>query len=267
MKKNETEELVLAFFKGKLIYGLDGSGLRWSNIDLKECTLVRLMSVVGLILSFGLGGHSSEPLAIQKKIESFNEFEAQKEKDQKLREDALSEFLQSKKDKKKEETAIYERHLAEKAKIKKIKPEDTPGFQEFIEKKIENIDHQESEREKVVEELKNKKPSRTEKLFEVREYGLQDTEKNRVPTKLRISKKSGRPSSNGANYPGGADDYRDNSYDSSPSPSSPPIEDVPEFDNDIPPPPPPPPMPGDTSFDEIPPPPMESGEPVPPPNY
>ena len=123
-----------------------------------------------------------------------------------------------------------------------MKPEDGPAYEAYL---LEKANWRESlSKAAKVEVPKRTNFKRNKKAleFEIREYGLQDTEKNRVPynkRKLLSGKSSG-------GSPGGFGGGNSMPY------IPPPVEDVPDFDNEIPPPPPPPPpMPmGGTEFED-----------------
>lgn len=198
-----------------------------------------MKKLIFLFLSMSSLGFSGSPTvgssdsALEKKIQAFNEFENEKNQFESERESHRLEVLRNRRIELDQREHERQKYLEEKAKLKVIKPEETPQYEAFLLEKWEKRQQQQSAAEEVVNEQKKRRPTKKEAAFEVREYGLQDVEKNRVPYNKRnlVTGKTSGGSSYGGGYSGG-----NNSY--SPPP---PMEDVPEFDNDIPPPPPPPP--------------------------
>ncbi len=206
---------------------------------------------------------SNEPLSIDEKIRAFDEFEKAKSIEKQLREGDLDEVLAKRKNEAKKRQDELDEFLANKAKEKRIKPEDTPGYEDYLLQKWQWRHKQEEEAAAISRLKKNLKPGKKEREFELREYALQDSEKNRIPFNKRkiLGGKPGGTSTSGG-HSGGSGGGSGGGGGSSPYIPPPPIEDVPDFDNDIPPPPPPPPPPpmGGSDFDDpepvpIPPPP------------
>lgn len=199
--------------------------------------------------------------SLERKIKAFDEFEASKKAYELDRDKDLNIVLEERaRDKKAREKELAE-YLLEKAKEKKIKPEDTPAYETYLLQKWQWQHDLEKSAEVEIREKVSFRRNKKALEFEIREYGLQDSEKNRVPQKQRkllsSSKGTGGSGGGGGSFGGGG------SYPFIPPP---PIEDVPDFDNEIPPPPPPPPpsMPnGGADFEEVepvpipPPPPIE----------
>lgn len=216
---------------------------------------VNILTLVLSVSSFA-SEDLSDPVVLDRKIKAFDEFEVQSKAINKLRESDLDDLLQRRKDEAKKREILQEEYLAEKQKAKKIKPEDSTDYEEYLLKKWDWREKQEKAAEVEFNQKKNLRPGKKARDFELREYALEDTEKNRIPFNRR-NIFGGKPGSGKSGGFSGGFGGGGGGGGAPPFIPPPPIEDVPDFDNDIPPPPPPPPPPpmGGGDFD--------MGEPVP----
>lgn len=212
---------------------------------------------ISLIVPSAWSEKSNETKSLDQKIKAFDEFEQSKESYKKLRESDQSSFLNERKESEKLREKQLEEYLQQKAKEKKVKPEETPDYETYLLEKWERRQERAKAADKVAQIQSKARPGIKEQMFELREYDLLNAEKNRVPYKKRkLLGNTGKGGFSGGS-PGGS------GGSSFPYIPPPPSDDIPEFDNEIPPPPPPPPpLPmGGGDFDEgepmpIPPPPM-----------
>ncbi|MEY4617125.1 MAG: hypothetical protein RJB66_2085 [Pseudomonadota bacterium] len=191
-----------------------------------------------------LGQEVTDAQSLREKIKSFDEFELIQERYEDQRDNGLNQLLDDRKKAKQQREKELEEFLKQKASQKRVKPEDTPAYDEYLLQKWEWRMSQ--EKAATVERLQKKNFARDKKAlaFEIREYGLENSEANRVPynkRKLLGSKASSTGGGFGGGYGGGA----------IPPYIPPPVEEIPDFGDDIPPPPPPPPMPEGGGFDDI----------------
>lgn len=224
-------------------------------------------SIFLLILGycFNIYGYDDlNSITLEQKIQGFEDFENQNKVFNNNRESDLNTALKEKKENADERERLLSEYLKQQAKIKFQKPEDSQDFKDYLKQKNawkNSLESAANESRKSKENFKS--GSKKNRIFEIREYALQSSEKNRIPYNRRqaVTKKSSTGSTSSGGFSSGGGFNSGGGGGGSPYIPPPPIEDGPDFDNDIPPPPPPPPPMGGGDFDEvdpiqIPPPPM-----------
>lgn len=198
-------------------------------------------------LSFSQGISSNA--FFEERVKNFEEHEKERLETEKERESNRKAFLNEKAMEQKERLQALAEHEAQKRKIKKVKPENTPEYEEYLLQKwnYKNDPDKLADAQRHIEKIRMSKKDHRVRQFEIREFALNDTEKNRIPFSRRSlfpssGKTSGRGGSSGESRGRGSDFSLDFGGGSSGRNFDPPAFDNNILDNnDIPPPPPPPP--------------------------
>lgn len=184
------------------------------------------------------------PKSLEKRIEGFKEHKQDQAEFDKARDSQLKSHIKEKNEREATQQKAYEEYLKQQAKQKKIDPEATADYEEYLLKKWQwkNNPEKNAAKENYIKNKEKLQPNAKTKKFDLKEYALDLSEENRVPfNKRKLFSSSGASkgagSSSGSGFSGG--DYSGGGAPYSPPPSF--DNDLPDFDdNNIPPPPPPP---------------------------
>ncbi len=188
------------------------------------------------------------------RVKGFEDHEKAKIEIENKREGSKDAFLNEKKKAQTQREKDQSEYLTQKSKVKKVKPEDTPGYEEYLLKKWQRQNDQQkmAEADRYVESQKKARADSRQSRFEIREFGLENSEKNRIAyNKRKFVPKSaagGNGGSSSGGSGGGSSDFGGGGFGG--GNYEPPAFDDNNFldNNDIPPPPPPPPPPSSGDF-------------------
>lgn len=213
---------------------------------MNKCLIILIIT----IFTASLGAkelYKSKP--IQLRIKGFEEHELEKKKLVEDREKDKDDFLKERKAAKADREKAQNEYILSKKKVKIVKPEDTQGYEEYLLKKWKdrNDPVKVEEAQRYIDTQNENKKNGQLSRFEMREFGLENTEKNRIAFNLRklFPKPLGGTASGSGSSPGTGSGSSGGSYGGGRNFDSPSFDDNNNFfdNNDIPPPPPPPPPP------------------------
>ncbi len=190
--------------------------------------------------------YAQSSLSLEKRIEGFQQHQKEQQSFTHEREKLRDEYLKEQAAQKKEKERAYNEYLKSLAKKqKKVDPESTPAYEEYLLEKWrwKNNPEKKTSQEALVKQKKKIRSSEKSKKFEMDEYSLNSSEENRVPYNKRRSfhGDNAKPGGFTGATPSGADSGGRAPYVPPPPPPPSFDNDLPEFEenNDIPPPPPP----------------------------
>lgn len=215
------------------------------SVKKKFFSITLCLSVYGLgLMQSSLCFAQSTPKSLDQRIEGFKEHNQELAEFDKARENQLKNHVKEKNEREVAQQKAYEEYLKQQAKQKKIDPETTANYEEYLLQKWQwkNNPEKNAAKENYIKNKEKLRPTPKSNKFDLKEYALDLSEENRVPFNKRklFTTSSGAKaggSSSGSGFSGG--DYGGGGTNYIPPPSF--DNDLPDFDdNNIPPPPPPP---------------------------